>query len=371
MQVAVGLLEGRESVTTTKKVGVLAIGLMFATVSAAVAQRGTQDRFVLNGDPAIYALAGEVEVVRGSGDRVEVVVEFRGPDADRLSVDVADIRGRHSLVVRFPGEDVVFDRGTGSRYNTTLRLRDDGTWGGGGGMGLFGGDRVRVSSGGRGVEAHAIVRVEVPAGRDADVLVGVGDVRVRDVSADLDLDVASGAIDVEGVSGFVSADSGSGDIRISGVEGSVRADSGTGDVAIEGVRGESVTADTGTGDIVLTNVVAGELNADTGSGSVEMQGVEGREVIVDTGSGDVDIALGAAVSLLEVDTGSGDVTVRFGGEVDAEIEVDTGSGGIDVDLAGLATREAERGYFSGRAGRGTGRIEIDTGSGSVRLLAAG
>jgi hypothetical protein len=351
--------------------GMLGAGLLVATVSATVAQRSTQDRYVLDGDPAIYALAGEVEVVRGSGDRVEVVVEFRGRDADRLSVDVEEIRGRHSLVVRFPDEDVVYDRGTGSRYNTTLRVRDDGTWGGDGGMGLFGGDRVRVSSGGDGLEAHAVVRVEVPAGRDADVLVGVGGIRVRDLAADLDLDVRSGAIDAEGVTGFVSADTGSGDIRLVGIDGSISADTGSGDVVLEGVRGDEISADTGSGDIRMTDAVAGELDADTGSGRVEMIRVEGREVLVGTGSGDVDIDLVAAVSSLEVDTGSGDVTVRFGAAVDADIEVDTGSGGIDIDLAGLVTEESERGYFSGRVGRGVGTIEIDTGSGRVRLLPIG
>lgn len=83
---------GRSAMRTMAMAGMLGVGMLVATVSATVAQRGSQDRFVLNGDPAIYALAGEVEVVRGSGDRVEVVVEFRGRDADRLSVDVAQAR---------------------------------------------------------------------------------------------------------------------------------------------------------------------------------------------------------------------------------------------------------------------------------------
>ena len=353
---------------TTMKAGVLGAGLLVATVSATTAQRGAQDRFVLDGDPAIYALAGEVEVVRGTGDRVEVVVDFRGPDADRLRVDVERIRGRHSLVVRYPDDRIVYDRGTASRYNATVRVRGDGTWGGDGRMGVMGGDRVRISSGGDGIEAHAVVRVEVPAGRDADVLVGVGEIRVRDVASDLDLDVASGRIDVDGVTGFVSADTGSGDIRLAGIDGSVNADTGSGDVLIEGASGDDISADTGSGDIRIVDATAREFTVDTGSGSVELVRVDGRDVLVDTGSGDVDIDLVASVRTLEVDTGSGDVTVRFGAAVDADIEVDTGSGGIDVDLAGIVTGESERGYFSGRVGRGTGRIEIDTGSGRVRLL---
>lgn len=347
--------------------GMLGAGLLLAVAAPGDA---AQDRFVLEGDPAVWALAGEVEVVRGGGDRVEVVVEFRGADADRLEVEVEEIRGRHSLVVRFPDDDIVYDRGNGSRYNSTLRVRDDGTWGDGG-MGWFGGDRVQVSSGGRGLEAHAIVRVEVPAGRDADVHVGVGSIRARDLSADLRLDVGAGEIVAEGITGFVSADTGSGDIRLAGIEGSVNADTGSGDVVLEGVRGDEISVDTGSGDIRMVDASATDLDADTGSGSVEMTGVEGRSVTVGTGSGDVVIDLVAAASTMEIDTGSGDVTVRFAGDVDAEIEVDTGSGGIDVGLAGLVTTESERGHFSGRVGQGRGSIEIDTGSGRVRLIPAG
>ncbi|HKK92070.1 MAG TPA: DUF4097 family beta strand repeat-containing protein [Longimicrobiales bacterium] len=337
-----GQAELREAVRTEA-------GPATATEAGSATAAG-QDRYVLDGDPAIYALAGRVEVVPGSSDRVEVVVELMGPDADRLSVDVVEVRGQNALVVRFPDDRIVFDRGVDGRGRTTMRVRDDGTWGGG--MDLFGTDRVQISTGGSGLEAWASVRVEVPGGRDADVHVGAGSITARGVSSDLFLDVSSGGIDVVGHEGDVRADTGSGEIRLVDVLGSIDADTGSGDITIDGVTGDAIALDTGSGD-------------------VRVLGAQAPEFSVDTGSGDVDMAVVGPVRTLEVDTGSGDVTVRFATELDARVDIDTGSGGIDVDLAGLTTLQSERGEFSGVVGEGRGSVSIDTGSGGVRVLRGG
>jgi len=344
--------------------GLTVVGLMVAVSSPGT----SQDRYVLEGNPAVWTLAGEVEVVRGSGSDVVVDVSFRGPDADRLSVAVDDLRGRASLRVLFDGEDVVWNRGNGSRYSTNLRVRDDGTWGGG--MQLRGGRRVSVASGGGGIEAHAVLRVEVPAGRDVDIFVGVGDIVARDLAADLSLDVASGRIVAEGIEGWVNADTGSGDIELRDIAGSVTADTGSGDVLLEGVRGDEVTGDTGSGDITARGLSAASIEFDTGSGDIEAYEVEGSDVSADTGSGRVDLGLLSSVRRLMVDTGSGDVTVRFAAGADARIEADSGSGRVEVELPGATAERSGRTHYTGRVGTGSGSITIDTGSGSIRLLSA-
>ena len=43
---------------------------------------------------AVYNLAGRMDVVRGSGSQVVVRIDAQGSDADRLSVEIDDIRGR-------------------------------------------------------------------------------------------------------------------------------------------------------------------------------------------------------------------------------------------------------------------------------------
>lgn len=328
-----------------------------------------QDSYILDGNPAVYALAGEVEVVRGSGPDVVVEVELRGPDADRLTVEVDEIRGRSSLRVRVPDDEIVYDRGGSSKYSTNVRVRDDGTWGGG--MSRSGGRRVTVSSAGRGLDAHAVMRISVPEGRDLNVFVGVGSVEARGATADLELDVASGGIVAEEIRGYMSADTGSGDIILRGIEGSVDADTGSGDILFDRVRGDRIGADTGSGDVIARAIIAGRTEFDTGSGRIEAVDVESPVVVMDTGSGDVALALSAAARSVEIDTGSGDVSLQVPSTFEAEIEAATGSGRIDVDLPGLTRRRSDRRYFSGVVGSGQGSILIDTGSGSIRVSPAG
>ena len=84
-----------------------------------------------------------------------------GDDASRLSVEVGEVRGRMALRVMYPSDEIVYDMENRGRYNTQVRVRDDGTFGGGNG-----GDRVRIRSSGSGMEAHADLRIEIPAGAD-------------------------------------------------------------------------------------------------------------------------------------------------------------------------------------------------------------
>ncbi len=345
--------------------GLAAVGVVLLPAT----QDTPQDRFVLEGNPAVYALAGEVEVVRGTGRDVVVQVELRGPDADQLSIEVDEIRGRASLRVRHPDEDVVYDRGSGSRYSTTLRVRSDGTWGSG--MSRTGGRRVTLASAGQGIEAHAVLRIEVPEGRDLNVFVGVGGIEARGVTGDIELDVASGSIRAEDIRGYVSADTGSGDIVLQNIEGSVDADTGSGDIRLDGVRGDRTGADTGSGDVIARRLVTDRIEFDTGSGRIEALDVESPEVTVDTGSGDIELAFISAVRRLSVDSGSGDVTLRVPRELSAEIEAHTGSGQIEMDIPGLTRRQSERRQVSGVVGSGQGSIEVDTGSGSIRIVASG
>ncbi|MDT8367819.1 MAG: hypothetical protein RQ745_01335 [Longimicrobiales bacterium] len=88
-----------------------------ALVVATAVPSAAQERYTLRGNPAIYLPAGEVEVVRGSGSEVRVSIEMRGPDANRLTVEVDEIGGRDALRVRVPGDRLVHDRGTGVRFS--------------------------------------------------------------------------------------------------------------------------------------------------------------------------------------------------------------------------------------------------------------
>lgn len=335
-----------------------------AMALAAVPAAGQETYRLGGGQVAVYNLAGEVEVVRGSGSEVVVTLVRGGDDGGALEVETRDVQGWDALVVRYPSDEIVYDRGTGGNYSTTLQVRDDGTWGGGWGDR---GDRVRVRSSGRGLEAHADLRIEVPEGRDIRVYLAVGEASARGLRGDVELDLGSGRVDVADVVGRVSVDTGSGGVSVSQVEGEVMVDTGSGAVRVNGVRGPALLVDTGSGSVDAADVEADVVEVDTGSGGVDLVRVAAADILVDTGSGAVDVEVLTAVDRVEIDTGSGGVTLRMPRDVDAEIEADSGSGGIDVDIP-LQLRTQRRNYIRGVLGDGRGRITIDTGSGSIRIV---
>src|SRR5881409_1843451 len=134
-------------------------GVAMLTIPAAA----QTSRHVLKGDSvAIYNLVGELRVEGGSGSDVVVEVQRGGADAAKLDIQSGPLRGRETLRIIYP-DDVISLPQWGRGWNTTLRVRDDGTFGdekGGHGRGWFReGHEVRITGRGRdGLEAFADLR---------------------------------------------------------------------------------------------------------------------------------------------------------------------------------------------------------------------
>lgn len=333
----------------------LALGLA-ALVAAPVA---AQDTYRIDGDRiAIYNVAGHLEVVPGSGSDVTVTVTPRGDDASRLSVDVDDIRGRNTLRVLYPDDRVIYPGDGRSRYSTTLEVRSDGTFGDG--------DRVNIRSSGSGLEAWADLRVEIPAGRDVAIWLGVGETTARGIRGDLNLDISAGRVEVEDHVGALLVDTGSGSVTVTDIQGELEVDTGSGSVRAEGVDGPLFLVDTGSGSVHGRDIRADRVRVDTGSGGIDLLSVSSPDLELDTGSGSIEAEVLSSVERLIADTGSGGVELTLPDDVDADLELDTGSGRIEVDFP-IEVRVMRRDHVEGRIGDGRGLIEVDTGSGSIRI----
>lgn len=322
----------------------------------------TPDRYSIPGETvAVYNLAGSVTIERGTGANVVVEVTRGGRDAERLEVERTEVNGRPTLVIRYPDGDVVYD---GSGGSSQINVRRDGTFFGDGPRG----ERVSIRRSGRGTQAHADLRILVPAGRGLDVRLGVGEVTASNIEGGLDIDVSAAAVRTSSTKGRLRIDTGSGSVAVEGAEGdNILVDTGSGSVVVNGIRADDLTVDTGSGRVSGTGIVANQLGVDTGSGSITLADVSARDIVLDTGSGRVDLDLVSQIDRLLIDTGSGRVRLAVPANISASLEVDTGSGGIDVDFP-VNVRTMRRNYFRGVAGDGRGRIVIDTGSGSIRLL---
>jgi len=338
-------------------------GACVAMAAVAVAPAAAQERYALSGTKvAVYNLAGKARVVRGSGGDVVVSVTRHGDDANRLEVRTDEVRGRMTLRVIYPGDQVVYGE-MGRHSSTSVRIRSDGTFGGR----IHRGHRIRIRGSGRGVHAWADLVIEVPEGRDLGLHVAAGDVEATDLDGRFLMATGSGTIAATQVTGELRLDTGSGSVTAERIRGSLNVDTGSGGVTTSDVSGPEVRVDTGSGSVRGDGVVADRLRVDTGSGSIRLGAVSVPDIYLDTGSGSVEMELRTDVQRLDVDTGSGSVTIRAPADLGAEVDIETGSGGIDVDFP-VQVRSVRRDHMEGVIGDGRGTIRVDTGSGGVRLI---
>src|SRR5437899_12647628 len=83
----------------------LAFGAALGTVAAQAVERRT----VAGADVAIYNLAGVLRLEQGSGADVAVEITRGGGDAAKLRIETSEIRGRQTLRVMYPDDDIVYD----------------------------------------------------------------------------------------------------------------------------------------------------------------------------------------------------------------------------------------------------------------------
>lgn len=330
----------------TLKATTLGLGLALLPTTLAA-----QKQFTLAGDRvSVYNLAGEVTVVAGAGPGVGVTATVMGRDAAKVTFEQGERNGRKTLVIRYPDDRIVYRDGD-HNGSSEFWIRDDGTFGDGDHHGSRDGDRnkVRVSSSGSGLEAHADLRITVPPGTSLGMYLGVGEITATNVNGDLHLDTSSGGVTTSGTKGVLSIDTGSGSVKVTSASG------------------PEVSIDTGSGDVDATGITAQDLSVDTGSGSVTLGQVTSRRVDIDTGSGNVELDLLSTIDKLGIDTGSGSVRIRVPASLSAQLAIETGSGDIETDFP-VTLRKTGDDSLEGTIGSGAGRIEVETGSGNVRLL---
>jgi DUF4097 and DUF4098 domain-containing protein YvlB len=350
---------------------ILALALLTLAPSALVAQQA--ERYTLAGDDiAIYNLAGALTVEPGTGS-VAVEITRGGPDAGRLQVQRGELRGRETLRVVYPAQDLAY-AGLESGSSTTLKVREDGT---------FGDDdhhdeddddwdrprgrTVRITRDRGDLRAHADMKVRVPAGHRVEFHLAVGQVSVANVDGEILVDSHSAPVTATGVKGSLAVDVGSGDVRATGGEGELRVDTGSGSVEVTGFRGDDLSIDTGSGQVSGSQLSARTVHVDTGSGDIELTAVTCPDVALETGSGSISTEIRGPVRDLALETGSGDISVRAPATLAGDVEIETASGEIETDFPIQVTRHA-RDHVVGRIGEGVGRVAIETGSGDVRLL---
>src|SRR5207245_5672919 len=123
---------------------VLLAGLAVAALARAASAQATERKTVPGPDVAVYNLAGVLRLEPGSGADVAVEITRGGGDAAKLLIATGEIRGRQTLRVMYPDNDIVYD--TLGRWSgeTTVDVREAGPFNDnhgdhGGGRRVYGG----------------------------------------------------------------------------------------------------------------------------------------------------------------------------------------------------------------------------------------
>jgi DUF4097 and DUF4098 domain-containing protein YvlB len=323
----------------------------------------------------VYNLVGELRVEGGSGSDVVVDVQRGGADAAKLDIQSGPLRGRETLRIIYP-DDVIVMPDWGRGWNTSLRVRDDGTfddngwdesgrhhhnWSGEG-------HEVRITGRSRdGLEAFADLHVTVPKGKTVGLYLGVGKAFVTNVDGTIRVSVASADVAADRTRGLLRIRTGSGNVDLRTASGDVGLATGSGDITAGGVDGSRLRLETGSGTVTLRDAKAPDVHIETGSGNIDVTATSGDVLSFETGSGDVDVALVSTFSSAHIETGSGDVTLKVPPTLGAEVDLDTGSGDIDLGGLTLQVRRIEHDHVRGTLGDGKGRVSVETGSGNVHL----
>lgn len=347
------------------------LGSMLVGALTAVAAQPSlaQQEWSFEGDQLLVTnFIGEINVQGHDGSRIVIRARPGGADSDMLDFQVKR-DGRAEFHVVYPLGESTRYRSDLWHGQTQFRLegwtRDSDFL-----SEIYSGisDRERIEIGRSGIEAWADLEILVPRGVATRVKIAVGEIRARDVEADLDLDTHSGPVEAHNIRGDTRVDTGSGSVEVSAIRGYLDVDTGSGSVQAADVEGDWVRIDTGSGRVTLDGAKVGNLEIDTGSGSVRTSNIETSAANLDTGSGSVTLDLARmGDGDFIIDTGSGGVTVNLPTDASVRITAETGSGGINLDVPNAMLRRMSRDEVELEIGDGRASLHIDTGSGGIRI----
>ena len=145
--------------------------------------------------------------------------------------------------------------------------------------------------------------VEVPAGLDADIQDGSGEMILSNLGS-VHVEDGSGEVVIRGIQGDLTIDDGSGELEITGVQGTVMVEDGSGEVVLEDV-GSDVEIHDSSGQLTIRGI-GGSVTLHDSSGEVEIRDVVGTVRVVSDSSGDLDVRGVGGDFVVERD-GSGDI----------------------------------------------------------------
>ncbi|PDW02956.1 DUF4097 family beta strand repeat-containing protein [Candidatus Viridilinea mediisalina] len=211
----------------------------------------------------------------------------------------------------------------------------------------------------------ADLRLSLPEGVAAEVVLTSGNIMMHNLQSDLVLQTISGAMSSQTTLGSFNATTTSGAIRVRNHQGPFQAQSMSGAIRAEGQL-EDVQVNSVSGAIQLEGS-NGPLALNTISGNITINDAHAARLDIDTTSGSIQV-----VAALEpaaenrINTISGGVSIRLITPEDLRLVATTVSGDLSTNLL-LNERVAERRQLIGVLGSGTTQLTVSSTSGAIRI----
>lgn len=179
------------------------------------------------------------------------------------------------------------------------------------------------------------VSADVPAGTDATLLTGAGDLTVSGPAGVVDARASDGSISVDGAQRDVRAAVSDGDMSIVNTDGAIRAEVTNGDLELASLSGP-LRIRTAEGEITGAALSSTDAEIESGTGNVDLEFTETPErVEIDIGAGNLTLALPSGTYRLDESRGAGSIgTQGITENPDAPNRITIRSGEGDVTITG-------------------------------------
>lgn len=289
------------------------------------------------GELRIHVDDMDLELSRGEGDRVSVVVHVGARDDERAQ----EYFERLHFTVRDTGKRVTIE-------TNPPRVNFSGFW-----------DRYRH------VRVHA--HVTVPENADVDIETEDGDILGRGLAtSDVSLKTSDGDVTIDDLTGAVVVlQTSDGDIQAETIKSDrLRVATSDGDVTVGDVSGEQISVSTSDGDVRADMLDGKSISVSSSDGDV-LIGVKGEELEGRTSDGDLEVDLQSDMAV-DLRAGDGDITLRATPSLRADLNLTA----EHVQISGEVTIDGDVSSrrVVGKLNRGGPTVRARTGDGDIHLV---
>ncbi|MCX6139120.1 MAG: DUF4097 family beta strand repeat-containing protein [Ignavibacteriales bacterium] len=253
---------------------------------------------------------GDVDIVSGSADAVQVKVDISGSDRrmEKFTVDMKQ-----------DGDDVTIDGRSGEEG--FLRWQ----------TGSF--------------SVH--YRIIVPEKYSVNGSTAGGDLRFRLLDGTIKFQTSGGNVAVDSSRGMFDLSTSGGDVKVNGLKGETKVQTSGGNIHCDNIDGD-LDAETSGGDIKLKNII-GKLHGETSGGNVYAR-LPGENKGVD------------------LHTSGGNITIEIPAQAKATIEASTSGGRVKCDLPITLQGEIDGSSLEGAVNGGGPMIKAETSGGDIKII---